>query len=83
MDTDSLTIWSTGPGPEVKEAVTIDSVARPGAIDNHLEDSYAGADSLVDATAREHIGSNVEEDDPLAEFEAWIASGAVHIVDKL
>ena len=24
-----------------------------------------------------------EDDDPLVEFEAWIASGAVQIVDKL
>jgi hypothetical protein len=38
---------------------------------------------LVD-TEKGHVGSNVvEEDDPLAEFEAWIASGAVQIVEKL
>lgn len=48
-----------------------------------LEDIYAGIDSLVDNT-RDHRGSTViEEDDPLAEFEAWIASGRVQIVDKL
>jgi len=50
----------------------------------NLEDVYAGADSLLDTTAEEHAGNVVvEEDDPLAEFEAWIASGAVQIVDKL
>jgi len=83
-DTGGLAIWSPGPGPEVEEATTVDSVTKPGAGDDDLEDFYAGVDSLVDTTTNGHAGSNVvEEDDPLAEFEAWIASGAVQIVDKL
>jgi len=55
-----------------------------GVGNDDLEDVYAGVDYLLDTTAKGHGGNNVvEEDDPLAEFEAWIASGAVQIVDKL
>ena len=57
---------------------------RSGAERDSLKDAYAGVDSLLDTTAKEYAGNVViEEDDPLAEFEAWVASGAVHIVDKL
>lgn len=57
---------------------------QSGAGYGDLEDVYAGVDSLLDTTTREHTGKIVvEEDDPLAEFEAWIASGAVQIVDRL
>jgi hypothetical protein len=38
---------------------------------------------LVDTDKGRAKGTVVEEDDPLAEFEAWLASGAVQIVDKL
>lgn len=59
-------------------------MTKYGAGDDNLEDLYAGVDSLVDATTKAHVrGNTVEEDDPLAEFEAWVASGAVIIVDKL
>jgi len=78
-----LAIRSPGPGLEVREPIA-DSVTRFGDGDDNLEGIYAGVDSLLDATAKDHAGSNVvDEDDPLAEFEAWIASGAVQIVDKL
>lgn len=77
-------MWSPGPGPAVEDPVTVDSGMRSGAGYDNLKDVYAGADSLLDTTAKEHTGNVViEEDDPLAEFEAWLASGAVHIVDKL
>jgi len=57
---------------------------RSGTEHDNLKGVYAGVDSLLDTTAKEHTGNVViEEDDPLAEFEAWVASGAVHIVDKL
>ena len=84
-DTGGLAIWSPGPGPgpEVEDVVTVDSGMKSGAGHDDLEDFYAGADSLLETTAKEHAGNVVEEDDPLAEFEAWIASGAVQIVDKL
>ena len=59
-------------------------MAEHGAGHDNLEALYAGVDSGVVATTKDHAGSNaVEEDDPLAEFEAWVASGAVIIVDKL
>ena len=77
----SLALWSPGPGPEM--AATVGSVTRPGAGHDNLEDLYAGMDSLVDTTAGHAESNTVEEEDPLAEFEAWIASGAVQIVDKL
>jgi len=57
-----------------------DSTTKYDAGHGNLEDLYAGVDSLADATTDSHA---VEEDDPLAEFEAWVASGAVIIVDKL
>jgi len=59
-------------------------MTKSGAGHDNLEALYAGADSLVGVTTKGHTGNNaVEEDDPLAEFEAWVASGAVIIVDKL
>jgi len=83
-DTGSLALWSPGPGPEVEDAATVDSGMQSGAEYDNLKDVYAGVDSLLDTTAKEHTGNIViEEDDPLAEFEAWVASGAVQIVDKL
>ena len=55
------------------------SGVRHDDLENHV-----GEDSLVDAASQDHTESNIiEEDDPLAEFEAWLASGAVQIVDKL
>ena len=84
---DRLAVWSPGPDSEVEEGVIVDSGMQHGADHDSLEDVYAGVDSLLDTTANghaHHAGNNVvEEDDPLAEFEAWIASGAVLIVDKL
>lgn len=83
-DTGGLAIWSPGLGPEVEDAITVDSGMQSVVEHDNLEDVHAGADSLLDATAQKHAGNVVvEEDDPLAEFEAWIASGAVQIVDKL
>lgn len=80
-------MWSPGPGSEVEEVVIVDSGMQPGADHDNLEDVYVGVDSLLDTTANghaHHAGNNVvEDDDPLAQFEAWIASGAVLIVDKL
>lgn len=56
---------------------------KSGVRHNDLE-NHVGEDSLVDAASQDHTESNIiEEDDPLAEFEAWLASGAVQIVDKL
>lgn len=76
--------WSPDPDPEVERVATVDSMTKFGAGDDNLEDLYAGVDSLVDITTKAHAGGNaVDEDDPLAEFEAWVASGAVIIVDKL
>lgn len=75
-------LWSLDPGPEGGEVGS--SATKSNDMDDNLEDIYAGVESLVDATTMDHTGSKVvEEDDPLAEFEAWIASGAVQIVDKL
>jgi hypothetical protein len=82
-DAGRLALWSPGPGPEVEQVAAVDGT-KSGAGHDDLEEIYAGVDSLVDTTAKSHAGSNViEEDDPLAEFEAWLASGAVQIVDKL
>jgi hypothetical protein len=68
----------------LKRLLLLTRVTKSGAGHDNLEDIYAGVDSLVDTTDKGHAGSNVvEEDDPLAEFEAWVASGAVIIVDKL
>ena len=76
--------WSPSPGPEVEEVAAVGSVTKYGTGHDNLEALYAGVDSLVGATTKGHVGSDaVEEDDPLAEFEAWVASGAVIIVDKL
>jgi hypothetical protein len=72
----------SGPGPGIEGTVTVNSGMQRGAEHDNLEDVYAGADSFLDTTAKEDTG-DVVEDDPLAEFEAWIASGAVQIVDKL
>ena len=84
VETGGLAIWSPGPGPEVEDGATVSSAMQSGTGHDDLEDVYAGVDSLLDATAKEHVGNAlVEEDDPLAEFEAWIASGAVQIVDEL
>jgi len=59
-------------------------MTKYGAGRDNLEALYADVDYLVGATTKGDAGGNaVEEDDPLAEFEAWIASGAVIIVDKL
>ena len=74
-------MWSPGSGHGVEE--TVYSGMKSGAGRDNLEGSYAGADSLLDAATEDYTGDNVVEDDPLAEFEAWIASGAVEIVDKL
>ena len=74
---------SPGPGP-VEEAVAVDSGVPSGAGNDDMEDVHAGVDSLLDTTAKDRAGNDVvEEDDPLAEFEAWLTSGAVQIVDKL
>lgn len=81
-DAGSLAIWSSALGPKVKEAVTVDS-QTPVVRHDNLEDIYAGTDSLVDTHKDYAEGTVVEEDDPLAEFEAWLTSGAVQIVDKL
>lgn len=54
------------------------SGVRHDDLENHV-----GEDSLVDAASQDHTESNIIEEDPLAEFEAWLASGAVQIVDKL
>ena len=75
-------MWSSSPGTNVKEAASVDSRAS-GARHDNLEDIYAGIDSLVDINKDHTKGTTAEEDDPLAEFEAWLASGAVEIVDKL
>lgn len=84
VETSGLAIWSPGPGPKVEGGVTVDSAMQSGAGHDDLEDVYVGVDSLLDTIAKEHAeDALVEEDDPLAEFEAWIASGAVQIVDKL
>ena len=77
-----MAICSPGPDPTVKGAAIIDS-RTPGARHDSLEDTYAGIDYLVDVDKGYSTGTVVEEDDPLAEFEAWLASGAVEIVDKL
>ena len=80
-DAGSTTTWSPTPGPNV-EADTFDSQTS-GAKRDDLEDVYAGIDSLADADDGYAKGTVVEEDDPLVEFEAWLASGAVQIVEKL
>lgn len=74
-------MWSHG--PDLEEVATVGSATKSGVGYDNLEDLYAGVDSLVDTTTEAHAERNVVEEDPLAEFEAWIASGAVQIVDKL
>ena len=73
----------SSPGPEAGAVATVGSESKSGVGHDQLEDLCASIDPLVD-TDKGHVESNVvEEDDPLAEFEAWIASGAVQIVEKL
>ena len=79
-DAGGLALWSPGLGPGV---TVVGSVTGSGTVHDSLE-GISGVDSLAGISAKEHTGSDVvEEEDPLAEFEAWIASGAVQIVDKL
>lgn len=77
-----MAIYSPGLSPTAKEAATVDSRTF-GVRHDDLEDIYAGIDSLADTDKGHSKDTVAEEDDPLAEFEAWLASGAVEIVDKL
>ena len=79
-DAGSMT-WSLG--PDVDAVAAVDPGTKSGAGHDNLEEIYADIDSLVDTTEDRKRNSVAYEDDPLAEFEAWIASGAVQIVDKL
>ena len=73
----------TRSSPKIKVTGTVGLGTESGAKHDNLEEIYAGMDSPVDTTKGHAGGTVAEEDDPLAEFEAWIASGAVQIVDKL
>lgn len=75
-------IWSPSPDSKVKGTAGV-NLRTSGVRHENLEDICAGIDSLADTDQDYVKGSVVEEDDPLAEFEAWLASGAVEIVDKL
>lgn len=77
-----MAIWSPGPGGKVNEAAPVDSRTSDTRYEN-LEDIYVGIDSLMDTDMDRAKRAVDEEDDPLAEFEAWLVSGAVQIVDKL
>lgn len=76
-----LAMWSPGPVP-CEATAAVDS-RTSGAGHDNLEDIYADIDSLIDIDKDRALGTVIEEDDPLAEFEAWLASGAVEIVEKL
>ena len=83
VDTGDFVIRSPSPGPKVGVVATADLGMEFGAEHDNLEEIYAGIDSMVDTTKGHAGDAIIDEDDPLAEFEAWIASGAVQIVDKL
>lgn len=71
----SLPLLGSNNGKVTNAADAGNLALRPPSPDPEVKEAFKR-----ESSARNNI---VEEDNPLAEFKAWITSGAVHIVDKL